>query len=579
MTSLVNDKITSIVKVGYNNLIKNRNLEEEKEKEENNDKLFNINIDISLTAPILLFPLYFRDINNKQMLYISLGILKIYSKLADNNKENEIYDKYIVEFSNFVMKTIDIYNSQEIIKDDVGEKIFYKSSFNVELKNYIYKSQKKSHKTDDFSPLIIDINLNNIKICLCEEQIIFLINYLENFLRTQNEFLREQYKETENKNKLKEEIPINKEDSKKDIIIKEEEEKKKEITIDINKEKDENKQQINQEILNTLKLSIKFGSVQLFLIRNLNETKKINFLSFFFKESYLNLLMKSNNSMNMDISFGHFFLYDKDLKIDESTKKEVPAINPEFRYIAGTTFFDFKTPKEKKIKFSEIYNYKKDEKNNTNNETPGKESMKIILNIDAVTNKTDVDIVMCKLTLSPNFSTISRAYQFLFKYLDIYSQSLNRLKSEQLKEQISNNKIFEGISAAPIATISNKEKNNNESIILKSRDKSIIKLLFTIEGINILLPIEHESSNTFIIYMEVEMPITYVMETDAESLFKDSLLYKVHYFMKKTQLTIDIKNGSFSIYEYKNDFILLNNKNKLINDFGMSLLRNFVEKC
>ena len=92
---MVNEKITSIVKVGYENLVKNRIIEEE--KEENNNKLFNLHVDISLTTPILLFPLNFRKANNKQMLYISLGILKIKSKLADTSNEQEIYDKYIIE--------------------------------------------------------------------------------------------------------------------------------------------------------------------------------------------------------------------------------------------------------------------------------------------------------------------------------------------------------------------------------------------------------------------------------------------------------------------------------------------------
>jgi hypothetical protein len=187
LSSLVNDKITSIVKVGYDNLVKNRAIEEE--KEENNNKLFNIHVDISLTAPILLFPLYFRKIDDNQMLYISLGILKVKSELADDiHDEKAIYDKYIVEFSNFTMKTIDIYDTNKIISDEVGEKIIYKSSFDVDLQNYIYETTKKIHKTKDFSPLIININLNNIKISLSEDQIIFLINYLENFQRTRNEF-------------------------------------------------------------------------------------------------------------------------------------------------------------------------------------------------------------------------------------------------------------------------------------------------------------------------------------------------------------------------------------------------------
>ena len=65
--------------------------------------------------------------------------------------------------------------------------------------------------------------------------------------------------------------------------------------------------------------------------------------------------MKSNGSMIMDISFGHFYLYDEEVKLSE-IKEEIPIINPEFKYIVGTTLYDFKTPVGKKISFSEIYN-------------------------------------------------------------------------------------------------------------------------------------------------------------------------------------------------------------------------------
>jgi hypothetical protein len=370
ISSSINETITSIVKSGYENLVKSRGMEVD--KEENNKKLMNIHVDISLTTPILLFPLNFRDENNKQMLYISLGILKIKSQLADTANEQEIYDKYIIELSNFIMKTINIYNTDEMIKDDVGDKIIYKSSFNIELQNYIYEIQKKSHKTKDFSPLIVNINLKNIKLGLCEEQIIFLINYLEYFLRTKNEFEREEQllkKENANEKEKNESLnqaptPLSKETNNNKSELLSESQKKKENIVDSSKEKQEIKNINKDEISNILKLNIKFGIVQLFLIRNLNETKKINFLSFFFKESFLYLLIQSNNSIDMDISFGHFYLYDKDLKINETTKKEVEAINPEFKYIMGTTFFDFKSPKGNKIKFSEIYNYEHDKSPN-----------------------------------------------------------------------------------------------------------------------------------------------------------------------------------------------------------------------
>ena len=592
LSSLVNEKITQIVKISYDNLVKNREIQ--KENEENNTKLFNIHVDISLTAPILLFPLYFRKADNNQMLFISLGILKIKSELADDVKDPcSIYDKYIVDFSNFVMKTIDIYDSSKIIKDDIGEKIIYESSFNVDLQNYIYQTTKKVHKTEDFSPLLINIHFNNIKVCLCEEQIIFLINYLENFMRTMKEFEREKMIKIEKKNKKKKKILLFGEDNKNESQIKEKENKEKillfkeedkneinnkenkkeEIKEEITVENKENKieETKKEEITNVLKLSIQFGLVQLFLIRNLDKTKKINFISFFFKESFLNLIMISNNSLNMEISFGHFYLYDNDIKINQFTKKEEPAVNPEFRFIAGTTSFDFKKPKDNKVKFSEIYDYKNEE--NKTNEKTREESININLKLDAVDNTIGVEIKMCKLTISPNLSTIIRAYSFLFKYLEIYNESNNKLKYESLKEDINErkNENIDLIPAAPIA-IDNPIKEKKEEIMIKTREKSEMNIFFSMEGINILFPIDYDSNNTYLFFMELEMPINYKINTDAEYFYSASKLIKVDYLEYKPQIVVHLKNGNFSIYEYKDDFILLNSKNKIFENFNSSLI-------
>ena len=595
LSSFVNDKIGGIIKMGYDNLVKNRAIE--KEKDEKNDKLFNLHVDISLTAPILLFPLNFRDVNNKQMLYISLGILKIKSELADAlNNEKSIYDKYIVEFSNFIMKTIDMYDSKIIIDDKIGEKIIYESSFNIELQNYIYQTTKHVHKAKDFSPLIINIHLNNIKICLCEEQIIFLINYLANFMKTMNKFKKEKLLKIEKqiKKQKAEKISSSEEDKGKqsnEIIHsvsdnnqnKKNEEKieslkseeiKKEIII----EKEQEKQETTKgEISNILKLSIQFGSVQLFLIRNLNETKKTNFLSFFFQESFLNLLMTSDQSLNMEISFGHFFLSDEDIKINESTKKEESVINPEFKYIIGTTTFDFKNEKLSKVKFSEIYNYNILGNNSENNEL-SKESIKIALNIDLINKNIDIKISMCKLTISPNLSTINRTLIFLMKFLDIYNKSNQLLIIEQLKDTVSDKKSEFERSDTPAAPnpnnnlIENNKNDTNTKTILKTREKSELNIFFEIKGINLLMPIDVDSKNTYIIYMALEMPINYAIKIEADYFYSTSELIKIDYIIKSSQLSLYINDGNFSIIDYKDEFIFLNSKNKIFENFQISFL-------
>ena len=42
-------------------------------------------------------------------MYVSLGQLKLKSELAGEKDKNDIYDKYIVDFSNIAIKTIQKY--------------------------------------------------------------------------------------------------------------------------------------------------------------------------------------------------------------------------------------------------------------------------------------------------------------------------------------------------------------------------------------------------------------------------------------------------------------------------------------
>ena len=195
---------------------------------------------------------------------------------------------------------------------------------------------------------------------------------------------------------------------------------------------------------------------------------------------------------------------------------------------------------------------------------------------------------MCKLTLSPNFSTIFRVINFLNYYLDIYNQSITNIKFEQLQEQVNDvkkekNEIIhnesqsininiqneENESAPPIINQKlEKEEKIDESNILKSREKSNMSIFFSMEGINLLLPVDPDKINTYIIFMAIEMPVNYVLKSDAEFSYAASKLININYLMKKSQLTIYMKEGSFSIYDFKDNCILLNRKNKIFEDFS-----------
>ena len=582
LTSMVNEKISKIIKKGYNKLLES---EDKKEKDNNNnDKIFNLHVDILLNAPILLFPLYFRDENNMELLYVSLGQLKIKSELAGEKDKNAVYDKYIVDFSKITIKTLQKYINRDNMDED-GEKLLYPSSFNIIIENYIYQKPKLEHKTqNDFSPVLINFVLNSNKLCLSEDQIIFMIKYLENFQRIQIEFEKEEArnkKKKEKEKKKEEEKIIKKEGNNKEIKEKENLEDKKE---DVKKEEDkihDNKK--NKEINNIIKITMKIGVFQIYLLKNLidNEEqkqiiKKINFLQFSFRESTVNFIMKSNGSMNMEMLFGHFYLYDKDYRLDEN-KKEMPYINPEFKYILGTTAFGIKDKNKNNIKFSEIYDFK--------NEPNVKESLKIIFSLDVEQKTTTVNIFMSKLTISPNLNTLSRVYLFLNKYLQLYNDSMTKLKFEVLRDKMGNEE-FKSVktidSNAPTSIkiklddrIKEKEKkieNEKNDKIMTIKEYSVINVLFAMKGIDIYIPIEPNSHNTSIIFMTVEIPIKYSLETDVDIDFDSSKIIKMNYNINKSQIIADINKGNFSIYEYKDDVILLNSINQIYENIDFSFL-------
>ena len=591
LTSMMNEKISNIVSIGYNNLLKNKE-KEKQEEEKKNKKSFNMHVDILLNAPIFLLPLNFKDEHNTELMSISLGQLKIYSKLADGKDKNEIYDKYLVEFSNISVKTLKTFNSQENIKDEEGVKLLYPSSFHIAIEKYIYAKPLDEHKKDDFSPILVNMNVNSTKFSLSEEQIIFMIKYLENFKRTQFEF--------EKKNEKKEKIKM-KEEENRIVEAKEKEKKEKEIkkqkeNINAKKEEEKLKENKIKDINNVIKISITFGDFQMFLTKNLiideqnQDFKKINFLSFFFRESTIYYLLKSNGSMDMEVSFGHFNLYDDDYKLEGN--KKTPYINPELRYIIGTTPFGIKDKDKEKnnngIKFSDMYEHNFDKNL--------KESIKINLNLNAESNKTTVKMSMSKLTIIPNFSTLSRLYMFLNKYLELYKESMNKIKNEKLAEKMkeeklnsikSNDSMESQLNKKKIDdNIKKKEETKEVSLkkgIIKTKVYSLIDVEFSMKGIDIYIPVDPIGHNTSIIFMTIEIPINYVMESDIELELDPINIIKTNYNKKDIQLNVYINKGNLSIYDYKDDVILLNSINQIYDkiDFYFSMINKLdkVQQC
>ena len=83
------------------------------------------------------------------------------------------------------------------------------------------------------------------------------------------------------------------------------------------------------------------------------------------------------------------------------------------------------------------------------------------------------------------------------------------MKTPKLDDHPKNNKKDDNIKEKQKAN-----KNNNNIEIIQSKEHSIINITFGMEGIDIYIPLDPNSKNTSIIFMTIEAPIKYNMETD-----------------------------------------------------------------
>ena len=219
-----------------------------------------------------------------------------------------------------------------------------------------------------------------------------------------------------------------------------------------------------------------------------------------------------------------------------------------------------------------------------------KESIKILFSLDSEKNITTVSIIVSKITIFPNFSTLTRLYLFTNKFLKLYNDSNDRIKYEKLRDKLEDIKVEEdkvdiNNVAPPPSNIKldnnineNQKKKEEENLIkgkvMKTKEYSVVNVIFAMKGIDIYIPVDPNSHNTSIIFMSVEIPMKYTMETDIEVNFNSTKIIKINYNIKSNQLLCELNKGDFSIYECKDDAILLNSINQIYNDIDFTFIMN-----
>ena len=152
---------------------------------------FNIDLDIEVKSPLLLFPQNIIDEKNNQTILISFGDLKMYSILPprkkknidylqfnDVNQKNTLYDVYKFDGNNFYMSTIKNYDGNVANLTSLeGLYLLENVTLNFVMFNIIEPQNKF------FENFKIEITISDVNFNLTDSQMIFFINLLDSLSR------------------------------------------------------------------------------------------------------------------------------------------------------------------------------------------------------------------------------------------------------------------------------------------------------------------------------------------------------------------------------------------------------------
>ena len=456
---------------------------------------FNIDLDIVMKSPILLYPQDILDNYNRKCLFIRCGDFEMTSTLPprqDLNKNYELcqnraelFDIYTMKVENFCMATLDDFDGDFRslatakglnLVDDISVMFIFEQMF--EAKNKFFEKMK------------IFLKIGKCKFNLRDTQVIFFIELLEIMQKTNKilsfdleaKTLLEAEEEKQNKEDAEKEENEKREKAKK---MQEEEEKriKAEKTKKLNKQKqeeEEKKKKQEDEMLKRLKdnedpkyLIFEFilENVELCLMKSisLKERNIISDLNVDFDKEYRDFLVFTLNQFNIGVLMTEKGNMDVDITMESTNLKDKETIilsreNPKGDLLINKEFQDMikmYTRERRPLKSSQGSNYSmtqssmfnlkeagieivKEEKRERNE---NKKFMTIEYRYNGITKMQEVNIVLQRIRICFSMSAMARLYQYYTHYYGMYCQSCDDValvlanmdekhKKEKLKEKI-----------------------------------------------------------------------------------------------------------------------------------------------
>ena len=458
---------------------------------------FNIDLDISMKSPIILYPQDILDPDNKKFLFIKTGDFIMKSilpprQILEKNYEfsidrNELFDIYKMTIDNFSMSTVDNFDGD------------FQNLMNIQGLNLVENIKVDcvfemmfEEKNKNFEKKRMELILSKMRFNLRDTQILFFIELLEKMQqmnkrltfdiekktslfemeeeRQNKEDMEKEEKEKKEKEKEKEEEEkrIQKENELKLNKLKKEEEKKKKEEEKLHrlKENEDPKDLIFEFIIESIELSlmksISFKEREILseLDNQINDMDKEyrDFIVFSMNRFMISYISTEKGNMLVDISMESTSIKDMEtLIISKDNPKGDILINKEFQNMiqmhAGREKEDRLEKREERHyakKRNNIYGIKMKEIIKKEDELKDKKFMIIEYRFNGSNKAQEVNIVLQKIRICFSMSSMARLYQFYNYYFGLYSKScddviliLANMEEKNKKEKLTNKMKFE----------------------------------------------------------------------------------------------------------------------------------------
>ena len=446
---------------------------------------FNIDIDIVMKSPIILYPQDILDKDNKKCIFVRCGDFEMKSILPPRQDVNTdysqvkerqlLFDIYAGRAKGFCIATLDNYNG------DLSELAQIKGN-NI-LDNIVvgFTFEKMfEEKNTFFEKMKIFLTLGKCRFNLRDTQMVFFIELLEKMQKINKkvelDLMTKTKLEIEEEKQVKEDEEKEKKE-KEDRIKQEEEEKKKQEEIDklnqligkvdkkkeeerIKKEKEEEKKKKEEEIKkrnfdsNFLIFDFRLENIEICLLKSISKPEREilsscesldpkfdkeyrNFILFQLNKFELGVLTTEKGNIKVDLSILSMSIQDIETYITDPKKPEgTPLINSEFKDMLVMSSSEkgigivslTKLSKESLSNGSEGDSIEIDNSNNILDNGKKKDSkndkfLVVKYFMDAVKQAQTVDVVLQRIRVCFSMSTMARLYQFYSYYFGMYIQS------------------------------------------------------------------------------------------------------------------------------------------------------------